>query len=248
MAQVIPGHEAWSGGEGDVGVLVLHGYTASPYAVRPLAQLIANAGYAVELPRLPGHGTHWKDLAKTTWRDWAREAIGAFEVLRSRSRVQVVVGLSLGGALGLHLAATRDDIAGVAVVNPSVWTGDPRVKLLPLLKLLVPSFPGIANDIALEGGDEHAYDRLPTRSSASLVEFQKVVREALGEVTCPVLVLTSPQDHVVEPVCSDMVREGVASSDVQQIMLERSYHVAWLDHDREQLEQEVLAFIQRVTA
>jgi carboxylesterase len=248
MAQIIPGHESWSGGEGEVGVLVLHGYTASPYAVRPLAQLIANAGYSVELPRLPGHGTHWKDLAKTTWRDWAREAIGAFETLRSRTRTQVIVGLSVGGALGLHLAEARDDIAGLVVVNPSIWTGDPRVKLLPILKRIIPSFPGVANDICLEGGDEHAYDRLPTRSSASLIELQMMVRDNLAEVTCPVLILTSPQDHVVEPVCSDMVRQGVSSSDVEQVLLERSFHVAWLDHDREELEQRTIEFIKRVTS
>jgi carboxylesterase len=248
MAQVIPGHEAWSGGEGEVGVLVLHGHTASPYSVRPLAQLIANAGYAVELPRLPGHGTHWKDLAKTTWRDWARESIGAFEMLRSRSRLQVIVGLSVGGALALHLAATRDDVAGIVLVNPSVWTGDPRVKILPLLKHVLPSVPGVANDIALEGQDEAAYDRMPTRSAASLVEFQRLVRDSFSEVTCPVLLLTSPQDHVVEPVGSDMIREGVSSTDLEQVLLDRSYHVAWLDHDRPIIEERTLEFIQRVTS
>jgi carboxylesterase len=248
MAQVIPGHEAWSGGEGEVGVLVLHGYTASPYAVRPLAQLIANAGYRVELPRLPGHGTHWKDLAKTTWRDWAREAIGAFEMLRSRTRAQVVVGLSVGGALALHLAETRNDIAGLVLVNPSVWSGDPRVKILPILKWVLPSVPGVANDIALEGQDEHAYERMPTRSSASLIEFQRMVREAFSEVSCPLLLLTSPQDHVVEPAGSDMIRDGVSSGDVEHVLLQRSYHVAWLDHDRPEIERRALEFIQRVTS
>ncbi len=248
MAQVIPGHEAWSGGEGDAGVLMLHGYTSSPYGIRPLAEHIAEAGFSVELPRLPGHGTRWQDLAKTTWRDWAREAIGALEVLRSRTRVQAVVGLSIGGTLALHLAETRDDIAGLAVVNPFLFSSKPIAKLLPVLKMLLPSLPAFGNDIALEGGDEQPYERNPLRSQASVFEIGRRVRKDLAEVRCPLLVMTSRQDHVVETANSEEVVAGVSSTDVEHVWLERSYHVAPLDHDRAEIEQRIVDFLRRVTA
>jgi carboxylesterase len=248
MAQVLPGHEAWSGGEGDVGVLVLHGYTSSPYGMRGLAEHIADAGFSVELPRYPGHGTHWKDLAKTTWRDWVREAIAALEVLRSRTSSQVLVGLSAGGTIALHLAATRDDIAGAALINPFVSTKDPLARLLPILKLVVPSVAGLGNDIALEGGDEQPYDRNPLKSQASLIELAGIVREGLPDVTAPLLILTSRQDHVVEPVNGEQILAGVSSEDTEQVWLEQSYHVAQLDLDREEIEQRIVEFIRRVTA
>jgi carboxylesterase len=248
MAQVLPGHEAWSGGEGDVGVLVLHGYTSSPYGMRGLAEHIGDAGYAVELPRFPGHGTHWKDLAKTTWRDWAREAIAALEELRSRTSQQVAVGLSMGGALALHLAATREDLAGAVLINPAVSTTNPVAKLVPVLKYLVPSVAGLGNDIALEGGDEQPYDRNPVRSQASVLELMALVRSNLAEVSCPLLVFTSRQDHVVEPVNGRQILDGVSSTDTEQVWLERSYHVAQLDHDREEIEQRTVEFIRRITA
>jgi carboxylesterase len=248
MVQIIPGAEAWSGGDGDVGVLVLHGYTGNPVSMRPLAESLAAAGYAVELPRLPGHGTTWKDLARTTWRDWAREAIGALEVLRSRTRAQVVVGLSMGGALALHLAETRDDLAGAVVINAAVWTGDPRVRFLPILKLVIPSVPGLGNDIKKPGADEKPYDRNPTRSAASLVELQGIVRGGLADVTCPLLVLTSREDHVVEAESSRMIVEGVGSDDVEQVWLDDSYHVATLDNDAEDIAARTAAFVARVTA
>ncbi len=55
---ILPGCEPWSSpGGGPHGVLVLHGFTGSPVSMRPLAEALADAGFAVELPRLPGHGT-----------------------------------------------------------------------------------------------------------------------------------------------------------------------------------------------
>jgi carboxylesterase len=248
MAQVLPGHEAWSGGEGDVGVLVLHGYTSSPYGMRGLAEHIAAAGFSVELPRFPGHGTHWKDLAKTTWRDWAREAIAALELLRARTTTQVAVGLSMGGALALHLAETREDLAGAVLINPAISTTNPVAKLVPVLKWVVPSVAGLGNDISKEGGDEQPYDRNPVRSQASVLELMALVRSRLSEVTCPLLVFTSRQDHVVEPINGQQILEGVSSTDTEQVWLERSFHVAQLDHDAEEIERRTVQFIRRITA
>lgn len=248
MPQVIPGHEAWSGGEGEVGILVIHGYTSSPYGMRSLAEGIAEAGFSVELPRLPGHGTRWQDLRSTTWRDWAREAIAALERLRARTRVQAVVGLSMGGTLALHLAETRDDVAGLVLINPLLMSSRFLARLLPGLKLVVPTIPGLGNDIAKEGGDEQPYDRNPLESQASVLELGARVRADLSEVTCPLLVFTSRQDHVVEVENSALVLEGVSSGDTEQVWLERSYHVAQLDHDGPEIEERTIAFLRRVTA
>ena len=52
---VFAGAEPFShGGDGDRGVLVLHGFTGNPSSMRELAEAFASAGYHVELPRLPG--------------------------------------------------------------------------------------------------------------------------------------------------------------------------------------------------
>jgi carboxylesterase len=247
MAEVRPGHEAWAGGEGETGVLVLHGYTSSPYGMRGLAEHLAEAGFAVELPRFPGHGTHWKDLARTRWRDWARESIAALDRLRGRTRVQTVVGLSMGGALALHLAETRDDLAAAVLINPFLHTSDPVARLLPLVKWVVPTLAGLGNDIALEGADEQPYDRNPLRAQASVIELGARVREGLAAVTCPLLVFASRQDHVVEPANSEEVIAAVSSEDTELVWLERSYHVAQLDHDRDLIHERTVGFLSRVT-
>lgn len=249
MVQVMPGCEAWSADGGQVGALVLHGFTGNPSSTRPLAEALADRGFAVEMPRLPGHGTRWQELGKTTWHDWAREAVAAYEALRARTSARVVVGQSMGGALALYLAATRGaHLSGVVLINPYVQEGDPRLKALPLLKWVLPGIPGVGNDIAKPDAGEKPYPRVPLRALASVAAFQRRVRDHLDAVTVPTLVFTSRQDHVVDPGNSQLVLDGIRSPDAERVWLERSFHVATLDFEAEEIIDRTTAFIHRVTA
>lgn len=249
MGEVFAGAEAWSSDAGDVGVLVLHGFTGNPVSLRPLAEAMARAGHAVELPRLPGHGTSWEDLQTRTWPEWADEASAALDRLVGRTRAVVVAGLSMGATLGLHLAQSRSgDVTGLALVNPSVHSSDVRLKALPVLKRVVPSLPGIGNDIAKPGGDEQPYSRIPLRALHSFRQLQARVHDRLPVVTAPTVVFSSRTDHVVEPENSITVYERIRSTDRELVHLERSFHVATLDHDAELIEERTAAFVARVTA
>jgi carboxylesterase len=106
--------------------------------------------------------------------------------------------------------------------------------------------PGIGSDIALEGSVESAYPLTPVEPLLSLHAALADLRPALGRITCPVLLLTSPQDHVVEPVSSDLVAAGVRGP-VERVALERSFHVATLDHDAALVERAAVDFVRRVT-
>lgn len=243
---LLPGAEPFAADGGDVGVLVLHGFTGNPSSLRPLAEHLADAGFAVELPRLPGHGTTWRRLRRTGWPDWLREARAALLLLRDRTERQVVAGLSMGGALALRLLQTESGLAGGVLVNPSVDPRDPRLRALPVAKWLVPSVGGLGGDIAKPQADEHPYDRVPLKALASLLEGQRTVRAELHRVHQPLLVLTSAQDHVVDPADSRLVVEGVASADVEHVILERSYHVATLDYDADLIAERAERFTRRV--
>ena len=67
---IMPGAEAYSAQGDRRGALIIHGFTGCPQSMRPLAEAFAAAGFSVELPRLPGHGTTPEDMAKYQWRDW----------------------------------------------------------------------------------------------------------------------------------------------------------------------------------
>jgi carboxylesterase len=247
MNLIAPSAAAWSSQVGDTGVLVLHGFTGNPTAVRPLAERLAAVGHRVELPRLPGHGTTWRDLATTRWDDWAGEADAAFDRLGVWPRA--IVGLSMGGTLALHLAQQRPhDVAALVVVNPTVTFRHPLRPALGLLRRVVPTFPGVGNDIARPGADEHPYPRVPLRAAASLFDAQDMVRARLDRVTAPTLVLTSRTDHTVDPADSVIVMRGLTAATTAQVWLERSFHVATLDYDADVIADRTIAWIDAAMA
>ncbi|MGW1894777.1 alpha/beta hydrolase [Streptomyces sp. NPDC002004] len=244
---VLPGAEPYAHEGGEIGVLLCHGFTGSPQSLRPWAEYLAERGLTVSLPLLPGHGTRWEDMQLTGWQDWYAEVDRELRALRDRCRTVFVCGLSLGGALALRLAAKHgDDIAGVVVVNPGNKVHGLAAYALPVARHLVRTTKGIASDIAKEGSEEIGYDRVPLHAAHSLRQFFKLVDGELPQVTQPMLLLHSPQDHVVPPADSARVLSRVSSTDVTEILLEQSYHVATLDHDADRIFEESLAFIDRL--
>jgi carboxylesterase len=232
-----------------IGVLLSHGFTGQPASITPWGQHLAGLGYAVEVPRLPGHGTTSQELNKTTWADWYAEVSAAFERLAADNDAVVVGGLSMGAALVLRLAADQPDrIAGVVVVNPAVATKRLDVKLLPVLKHLVPSFPGIANDIKKPGVEEHGYPRTPLRAAHSMMSAWPPLVADLPRITAPLLYFRSTEDHVVDEKSQPLITGRISSRDVRVVPLENSYHVATLDHDAEKIFAVSADFIARVTA
>ncbi|MFJ5548220.1 MULTISPECIES: carboxylesterase [unclassified Streptomyces] len=244
---VLPGAEPFRHEGGEVGVLLCHGFTGSPQSLRPWAEFLAARGLTVSLPLLPGHGTRWQDMQLTGWQDWYAEVDRALRELLDRCEQVFVMGLSMGGALTLRLAARHGDaVSGIVLVNPANKVHDKLAVLLPVVKHVVRSAPGIASDIAKPGSEEVGYDRVPTRAAHSLREFLKLVDAELPQVTQPVLLLHSPQDHVVPPADSARVLSRISSSDVTETLLEQSYHVATLDHDADRIFQDSFEFVARL--
>jgi carboxylesterase len=138
-------------------------------------------------------------------------------------------------------------VAGLVLVNPSVKADQRRLRAVPVLRHLVPSVAGIASDIAKEGAREVGYDRTPLHAVHSLTGLWREVRADLPRVTQPVLLLRSRVDHVVHPSNAAVVLGGISSTDVTEIELARSYHVATLDHDAELIFDASWAFVSRLT-
>ena len=232
-----------------VGVLVQHGFTGNPVSMRPWAEDLAARGYAVEMPLLPGHGTTWQDLNTKTWADFVAASNQALDKLVAENDDVVVAGLSMGGALCLRLAADRgDQLAGAVVVNPAVDTLRKDVKLLPVLKHLVPAFPGIADDIKKAGVTEHGYPMTPLKAAASMFAGYAELRRDLPKITVPVLFFRSAGDHVVDISSSRAINAGLSSKDFKERVLDNSFHVATLDNDAPIIFAETAEFIERVTA
>lgn len=245
---VLSGAEPFSHiGSAEVGVLLCHGFTGTPASMRPWGRYLAEHGFTVRCPRLPGHGTTWQECNRTRWTDWYGCVRDEFTSLASECESVFVFGLSMGGTLALRLAQESGPaVAGLVLVNPSVFTLRKDAKLLPVLGRVLPSARGLAGDIAKPGITELAYDRTPVRAAASLARLWALVRRDLPRVTQPLLLLRSAVDHVVEPVNSQVIARNVRSADLTEVVLEHSYHVATLDNDAPQLFERSVRFVNAV--
>jgi len=249
MPDILPGAEPFSANGGPHGVLVVHGFTGSPQSMRGLAQAFAAAGFAVELPRLPGHGTSLDDMLNTGWPDWSGAAEAAYQDLAGRCEKVVVAGLSMGGMLTVWLAARHPEIAGIVAINAIV--DPPAPSFIEMMRGILDSgtavMPAVGGDIADPGATELAYDGMPIEPLLTMVDAEQELFENLGRIACPVLIMTSPQDHVVPPGSSDVLAERV-SGPVERVTLARSYHVATLDYDKDEVEARAVEFAKKVVS
>ncbi len=217
---------------GKVGFLLSHGFTGSPASMVPWGEHLVAQGHSVRVPRLPGHGTTWQDMNGTRWQDWYGTLEAELADLRDRCDHVVVGGLSMGGCLALRLAEQHPEaVDAVVVVNPAVASRRKDLKLVPLLQHVLPSMPGIGNDIKRPGTDEYGYTRTPLKALASMTRLWAETRRDLHQVRAPLLFFRSTDDHVVDPWSRELVLAGVSSTVVDDVTLHDSYHVATLDHD-----------------
>jgi carboxylesterase len=240
---------AFAADGGRVGAVLCHGLTGMPGSLRPWGEALAQQGLTVRVPLLPGHGTRWQDANRVTWQEWYAALEACVDEVRARCDATFVMGLSMGGTLTIRLAEERsNDLAGIVLVNPSLFTTRRDAKLLPLLQRFVPSLPPIASDIKKAGVVEPAYPKLPVKAAYQLAELWKLANADLSRITTPMLVLTSRNDHVVEPANSERLMAGASSAEKKQVWLEDSFHVATLDNDFPRIVEESLSFIRAHSA
>lgn len=231
--------------DGAPGVLMLHGFTGNPSSIRPLAEAFVDAGYHVEAPLLAGHGTHVDDMLVTGWADWRADVDAAFERLRGRADRIVVGGLSMGGALALSLALDHPEIDAVVLVNPATQPASEEIReMIGEFAVEGPAVvPGIGSDIADPDVVEIAYDGTPVVPLISMLDDGIApMTDRYGELTMPLLLFTSRQDHVVEPTQSEHLA-ATYGGPVDHRWLERSYHVATRDYDAAEIIAGAVAFV-----
>jgi carboxylesterase len=251
MTAILAGAEPISHvGTTTVGVLALHGFTGNPSSMRAIADAMVELGHHVELPLLPGHGTVVDEMLDTGWADWSAAVEDAYLRLSERADRVVVTGLSMGGSLTLWTAFQHPDIAGIVCVNPATRPQPPDV--VEMVQELIDEgnevMPGIGGDIADPDVVESAYPGTPLRP---LLSFQTdglaAMSERYDELKMPALIITSRQDHVIDPSDSDHLA-ATFGGEVEHVWLERSYHVATQDYDRDAIVAMVAEFVNGVTS
>ncbi len=212
----------------------------------PLAEALAEEGWTVSVAALAGHATTSQDLAGTTWQDWVGSARAAYEDLRRHCRPLAIVGLSMGGALGLYLAAGEHPAAVVSISTP--------IRLRPLMARasraaarMIPLVPRLIRWRPPEPEMRHyrsPYTRIPLGLTGEVDRLLQVTRETLPQVRAPLLVVQGRWDWVIPRESGPRIVALARRAPATLLWLPRSGHVATLDRDRRDLYAAVKRFLR----
>ncbi len=174
-------------------VLLVHGFTASPWEMRPLAEELQGRGFACLAVRLPGHGTSAKDLANRRWEDWLATVVRGYDLLSARFAYVYGAGLSTGSLLLLALARQRP-LAGVVLLSPYLRL---RHRLAPWarwLRYLRPyQFRPLAGAAA-----RHYYPQRPLAGVHQINRLLRNLSASLADIDVPALAIHGEGDLVVD--------------------------------------------------
>ena len=245
--------------EGDGrGVLLVHGFTGTPFEMRHLGRRLHARGMTVSCPLLPGHGASVAALARTTYHDWYGAVERALFDLRSRCDQVAVAGLSLGGLLSLHLCRQwRGEIDALAVLSTPLWLppfAARAVWLAERLPVLPVSLPGIPKLAGADCRDPHmrranpSVPALPVAGVLQLVKLARVVRSELPHIDTPTLIMHGRRDHTAPYACSELLASELGTATVEPIVkhrpLERSFHLITIDVERDLVASSVGDFFE----
>jgi carboxylesterase len=242
-------------GRGDDACLLLHGFTGSPWDMRPLGEALATRGLHVRAPRLPGHGTTPEAMLEAGHRQWQEAALEALHSLRGFRHV-FVAGLSMGALLGLRLAARCPELVkGLVLIAPAARFKGPKMALLKglrhtgLLERVKPWVRKTATDLSDPVALAEA-PILPAFPSARLNDLWILQEAALADaplVRCPTLVVVAEQDHVVDPEGGRwLAGQLTRASAVRLLSLQEGYHIIPRDRGGPRMAAEVGDFLERL--
>ena len=233
---------------GHIGIVLVHGFTGSPAAMRPWAEYLNARGYSVRVPRLPGHATKPADLNNVKWQEWpAKVAFEIVELQKHCSQI-FVTGLSMGGGTTLNIAASHgDQLSGIILVNPMIHVRGVTPTLAYLISRVIKFGKSVGNDIKRKGVTEYSYDKLPFRGIHQLLTMLKITRAALPNIKVPMQLFHSVDDHTLPVSNTEIIMKEIGSTTKSRIELLNSYHVATIDFDDELIFANSLKFIESLS-
>jgi esterase/lipase len=234
----------------ELGVVLVHGFSASPAEVRPFAERLQNLGYPVIGVRLKGHGTSPWDLRERSWQDWLEPVREGFTILSAFTPRLCLVGFSTGGGLSLLLAADQPDgLVGVAAISTPMNFRDRRILFVPLVHTAnrlvrwVSSFEGVMPFRATE--PEHPHINYRNKSVRGLYELRIMMEELderLPDVQCPVILIQGTDDPTVDPESAELIYKKLGTRQKEVVLVPATRH-GILYEDTGDTQERILSFL-----
>lgn len=228
---------------GQRAVLLLHGFTGSSADVRMLGRYLEKHGYTSLAPHYKGHGVPPEELIVTNPTDWWEDVINGYNTLKQAGYEEIaVVGLSLGGVFSLKLALEQPVKGVVTMCSPMTMrtTDTMFAGVIEYAKQYKKQEGKSEQEIELE------IEAINEQGMASLPQLPQLihdVRKSIDLLYAPILVIQSRHDKVINPDSANIIYDSVESIHKKLKWFEESGHVITLDKERNQLQEEVLTFL-----
>ncbi|MEM7335740.1 MAG: alpha/beta fold hydrolase [Chloroflexota bacterium] len=230
---------------GDIGVLLVHGLTATAAEVRLLANNLHQLGYTVAGPLLPGHGTKPEDMYEVSWHDWLWEVEKTYQHLATVCDVVFVGGESTGGVLALELACRKPEIKGVLCYAPAVKLALPNSSLIGLYAA-APLVSAIPKSTMGTNEKWQGYRVYPLKGIRELIRLGRFVRARLEGINQPLLIVEGRNDKTIAPDCGEIIMEGAGSLIKEHYIMENSAHVVLLEEELPEITDLTVQFMTQV--
>lgn len=234
-------------------VLLVHGFTGTPFEMRFLGGWLARRGMRAVGVRLPGSGVDPYALERARAGQWVNEARAA--LFRLQGEPVHLVGLSMGALIVAILAADHPDrVASLSLCAPALQLSRGRSLLMAVTRLrflsprlrFVQKRPSDLKD-PLMRRRLPSIGRIPAAAAEEFAKVRQWARLALPRVQAPTLVVYSEKDRTVPPAAAVACAGLVGSKPVRMVRLERSSHVLTLDVERARVAEEIERFIRDLT-
>jgi carboxylesterase len=236
---------------GDRGALLIHGAGDTPQTLRYLGEYLRDRGFAVRAPLLPGHGRTLRHFSEISAGDLlAAVTVEHARMARRYPRV-AVVGLSMGGALAVRLAAAVPELPALVLLAPYLAMR-PRLErlartsgvwghLVPLLRTRDPRSIRDPREVARNVG----YGVISAAALRALLENAEAASAVLGSLRAPTLVVQSREDNRVDAVSCERAFAALGSPEKKLVWVEGAGHVISVDYGRERVFREVGEWLER---
>ncbi len=241
-------------------VLLLHGYSASTDEFTTLTQALRQAGIPHHAPMLTGFGlADCKLLSQTRHTDWLRDAVLAYDLLKSLAEEVSIVGHSTGASLAAYVAQHRR-VKHLVLSGPNLIPSAEDLKyktllrtpvLATLLPWLIPFFskpvrPGRTAPTDTLDPEAAArcchYEALPTSSLIASYDLQDLVD--LSAVRYETLTILHGEHDVTVDVRALLEQLERASIDHQEILIPNSGHNILEDYEKDAATARILRILE----
>jgi carboxylesterase len=233
-------------GKNKKGILLIHGFTASPQELKELGQYLNEKGFTVSCPLLKGHGTSPENLFNYKYQDWLNQLKKELNQLTHICDEVHIIGNSFGGNLAVLIANSSNKVKSVSLLaSPFTSRFDKFMRLGAYIFKNVKLFKkkNLSKKVkkVYKKSRRVCYEQVPLFSILEVGRVIKMSRKILPKIKKPVLLIQAENDNIIPHHNIDYLLSRL--NNLKIFLVPKSIHVFLADNNKEIAFEEIYKFV-----